>query len=104
MQRNAAYGIHLGRAVDELRSRGETIPELPDDFVAAQQAIRGQVFKARPLYLGIEPASGVTPRELAALEQVIGDSILAVRAKLTAFLAEWCPDCGVLVSQSGIQG
>ena len=67
----------LGKEISERAARGETVPEAPGDFVAAQQAIRGHVFRARPLYLGLEPASGVTSRELAALEQVIGDEILA---------------------------
>ncbi len=67
----------LAKEIAERAARGETVPELPADFVAAQQAIRGQVFRARPLYLGLEPASGVTPRELAAMEQVIGDAILS---------------------------
>jgi DNA repair exonuclease SbcCD ATPase subunit len=67
----------LERDIAERTARGETIPELPADFVAAQQSVRDHLFAARPLYLGLEPASGVTPRDLAALEQVIGDAVLA---------------------------
>ena len=67
----------LSKDIAERAARGETVPEFPADFVACQQAVRGQVFRARPLYLGLEPAAGVTSRELAALEQVIGDAILA---------------------------
>ena len=67
----------LGKEISERAARGETVPEAPEDFVAAQQTIHGHVFRARPLYRGLEPASGVTSRELAALEQVIGDAILA---------------------------
>jgi DNA repair exonuclease SbcCD ATPase subunit len=67
----------LAKEIAERAARGETVPAHPVDFVAAQQAIRGQVFRARPLYLGLEPAAGVTARELTALEQVIGDEILA---------------------------
>ena len=80
-ERNTAkLGRERARLVKEISdraSRGETVPELPEDFVAAQHAIRTQLFRARPLYLGLEPAAGVTPRDLAALEQVIGDAILA---------------------------
>lgn len=67
----------LERDIAERTTRGDTIPGQPTDFVAAQRALREQLFDIRPLYLGLEPASGVTPRELAALEQVIGDSVLA---------------------------
>ncbi len=66
----------LAAMVAERKARGETVPDVPD-FVPAQAAITQQALKARPLYLGLEPVAGITPRELAALEQVIGDAVLA---------------------------
>ena len=67
----------LEREIAARTARGDTIPGEPADFAGAQQAIRASLLAARPLYLGLEPASGVTPRDLAALEQVIGDPVLA---------------------------
>jgi DNA repair exonuclease SbcCD ATPase subunit len=67
----------LEREIAERKARGETVPEQPGDFVAAQKSIRQHVFRARPLYLGLEPAPGLTLKDLAALEQVVGDAILA---------------------------
>ncbi|MDD4018826.1 MAG: ATP-binding protein [Kiritimatiellae bacterium] len=61
---------------DERRARGDTVP-LVKGFAHAQSAIRQRMLRAQPLYLGLEPASGVSPRELAALEQIIGDATLA---------------------------
>jgi DNA repair exonuclease SbcCD ATPase subunit len=67
----------LERDIADRRARGETVPEQPGDFVAAQNAVRQHAFCARPLYLGLEPAAGLSLKELAALEQVLGDAILA---------------------------
>ncbi|MDD3544758.1 MAG: ATP-binding protein [Kiritimatiellae bacterium] len=62
--------------IDEKRARGDTVP-LVKGFAQAQSEIRQRMSRAQPLYLGLEPASGVSPRELAALEQIIGDATLA---------------------------
>jgi len=83
----------LGKEISDRAARGETVPEAPADFVAAQQAVRGHVFRARPLYLGLEPASGATPRELAALAvlellETKGD-LPIVRQVLASFSAAW---------------
>ncbi len=66
----------LMATIAELKARGETVPDVPE-FVAAQRAIGRQALKVRPLYLGLEPVAGATARELAALEQTIGDAVLA---------------------------
>lgn len=67
----------LEREIGDRKARGEAVPEQPGDFVAAQKAIREHALQATPLYLGLEPAPGLTSRDLTALEQVIGDAILS---------------------------
>jgi energy-coupling factor transporter ATP-binding protein EcfA2 len=62
--------------IDEKKNRGETVP-LVKNFAAAQRAIQQRMVRAQPLYAGLEPAPGATARELAALEQLIGDAALA---------------------------
>jgi len=68
--------VALTADIDEKRVRGDTVP-LVKGFAQVQSAIRQRMLRAQPLYLGLEPASGVSPRELAALEQLIGDATLA---------------------------
>jgi DNA repair exonuclease SbcCD ATPase subunit len=82
----ATLGVHL-EALDkrlaalaaeseEKRHRGETVP-LAKGFAQAQRALQQRLLRAQPLYLGLEPAPGATARELAALEQLVGDATLA---------------------------
>jgi recombinational DNA repair ATPase RecF len=66
----------LAADIDEKRARGETVP-LVKGFAQAQRAIQQRLLKAQPLYAGLEPAAGLTSRELVALEQLIGDAALA---------------------------
>ena len=61
---------------DEKKARGETVP-LVKSFTQAQRALQQRLLRAQPLYAGLEPAPGATARELAALEQLIGDAALA---------------------------
>ena len=66
----------LAAEIDEKRSRGDTVP-LVKGFSQAQRAFQQRMLRAQPLYLGLEPAPGATARELAALEQLVGDATLA---------------------------
>ncbi len=61
---------------DEKKKRGETVP-LVKNFAQAQRVLQQRLLRAQPLYAGLEPAPGATTRELAALEQLIGDATLA---------------------------
>ena len=62
--------------IEEKRNRGETVP-LVKGFAQAQRTLQQRMLRAQPLYAGLEPAPGATARELAALEQLIGDGALA---------------------------
>lgn len=66
----------LAAESEDKRQRGETAP-LVKGFAQAQRALQQRLLRAQPLYLGLEPAPGATARELAALEQLIGDATLA---------------------------
>ena len=66
----------LAAESEEKRNRGETVP-LVRGFTQAQRMLQQRLHRARPLYAGLAPAPGVTVRELAALEQLIGDATLA---------------------------
>ena len=66
----------LTAEIDEKKNRGETVP-LVKNFTQAQRALQQRMLRAQPLYAGLEPAPGATARELAALEQLIGDAALA---------------------------
>ncbi len=66
----------LAAEAEEKKNRGETVP-LAKGFTQAQRALQQRMLKAQPLYAGLEPAPGATARELAALEQLIGDATLA---------------------------
>ncbi len=68
--------VALAAEIDEKKKRGETVP-LVKNFSQAQRALLQRLLRAQPLYAGLEPAPGVTARELAALEQLIGDAVLA---------------------------
>ena len=63
-------------AIDAKRRQEEAEPSVPC-FSEARQAIRETLVEAHPLYEGLVPASGLRAREVAMLEQLIGDSILA---------------------------
>ena len=62
--------------LDELRSRGESMPDV-DGFAEARTEIRSQMLAARPIYELLEPASGCNARHLALLERLAGDGFLA---------------------------
>jgi DNA repair exonuclease SbcCD ATPase subunit len=66
----------LAAEITEKKNRGEAVP-LVRNFVQAQRALQQKLLRARPLYDGLVPAPGATARELAALEQLIGDAVLA---------------------------
>jgi DNA repair exonuclease SbcCD ATPase subunit len=66
----------LAAEAEEKQSRGEAVP-LVKSFAQAQRQLQQRMIRAQPLYLGLEPAPGTTARELAALEQLIGDAVLA---------------------------
>jgi DNA repair exonuclease SbcCD ATPase subunit len=66
----------LAAEIEEKKNRGETVP-LVKGFAHAQRALQQRMLRAQPLYMGLEPAPGATPRELATLEQLIGDAALA---------------------------
>lgn len=60
----------------ERQLRGEAMP-LVKGFSQAQRLLQQRMINAVPLYEKLVPASGVSPRELAALEQLLGDAVLA---------------------------
>ncbi len=62
--------------IDAKRRQEEAEPAVPC-FTEARRAIREAVIDAHPLYEGLLPASGLRSREVAMLEQLIGDDILA---------------------------
>ena len=62
--------------IDSKRRQEEAQPAVPC-FSEARAAIREAMIPAQPLYEGLVPATGLRPREVAMLEQTIGDDILA---------------------------
>ncbi len=66
----------LSAEIEEKRARGDTVP-LVKGFAQAQRTLQQRLLHAQPLYLGLVPAAGVSARELAALEQLVGDATLA---------------------------
>ncbi|NLN01935.1 MAG: AAA family ATPase [Lentisphaerae bacterium] len=62
--------------IESKRRLGEAEPDVPR-FAEARRAIREALVDARPLYEGLVPASGLRSREVAMLEQIIGDAVLA---------------------------
>ncbi|MEI6647227.1 MAG: ATP-binding protein [bacterium] len=60
----------------ERQVRGEAMP-LVKGFSQAQRLLQQRMVNAVPLYEKLVPASGVSLRELAALEQLLGDTVLA---------------------------
>ena len=66
----------LAADIADKKNRGEAVPHVKN-FALAQRALQQKLLRASPLYAGLVPVSGVTARELAALEQLIGDAVLA---------------------------
>lgn len=62
--------------IDAKRRQEEAEPAVAC-FSEARRAIREGLVDAHPLYEGLVPASGLRAREIAMLEQLIGDDILA---------------------------
>jgi energy-coupling factor transporter ATP-binding protein EcfA2 len=60
----------------ERQLRGEAMP-LVKGFAQAKRLLQQRMVNAVPLYEKLVPASGVSLRELAALEQLLGDAVLA---------------------------
>lgn len=60
----------------ERQLRGEATP-LVKGFSQAQRLLQQRMINAFSLYEKLVPASGVSHRELAALEQLLGDAVLA---------------------------
>ncbi len=58
------------------RRQEEAEPAVPC-FAEARRAVIEAMIEARPLYEGLVPAAGMRSREVAMLEQLIGDPILA---------------------------
>lgn len=67
----------------EKRRQGESEP-LIDDFSAAKKMLGEKMYNATPLYAGLEPNAGISRKELAALEQLIGENILGTWLTATA--------------------
>ncbi len=63
-------------AIDAKRRQEEAEPAIPC-FSEARRAVREAMLDAFPLYEGLVPASDLRAREVAMLEQLIGDAILA---------------------------
>jgi recombinational DNA repair ATPase RecF len=66
----------LENDLDAKRKQEEAVPRVAG-FLEARRDIRETLLAARPLYEGLVPASGLRPRDVAMLEQLIGDDILA---------------------------
>ncbi len=64
----------LEKEIAELESRKEPDPDI-SGFAAARTAVEEKLFKATPLYLHIEPRADVKAAEIAAFEQVVGDTL-----------------------------
>lgn len=62
--------------IEKARAREEAQPNVPL-FAEAKEAVRVAMLRAKPLYEGLVPSPGLRGREIAILEQIIGDSILA---------------------------
>ncbi len=78
-RRAEALDTALADATTQLEAKRhieEAQPSVPG-FAEARSAIQQAMIDARPLYEGLVPASGLRPREVAMLEQVIGDAVLA---------------------------
>ena len=66
----------LGKDIESKRRQEEAQPAVLC-FSEARRAIREALVQTRPLYEGLVPATGLRSREVAMLEQTIGDDILA---------------------------
>ncbi len=65
----------LEKQLEHKQKQGETQP-LIEGFSAAKQRLSEKMFTAQPLYAGLAPRAGTTRKELATLEQLIGEEIL----------------------------
>jgi len=61
--------------LEEKRKQGESEPRIAG-FSAARQQLAEKMYKAQPLYTGLEPNSSISRKELSVLEQLIGEEIL----------------------------
>lgn len=66
----------LEHQIERKHKQGEAQPRL-DGFEDARQQLAEKMFSPQPLYLGLEPRDGISRKELAVLEQLIGEEILA---------------------------
>ena len=62
--------------LDALRARGENMPSI-DGFAEVRGALRDRMYKARPVYELLEPASGCDACRLALLERLAGEDFLS---------------------------
>ena len=62
--------------LERLKAQKEYLPRL-EGFADAAAAVSETMLDAFPLYRKLEPAPGLSDREVAILEQIIGDDILA---------------------------
>ena len=65
----------LKAEVVALESRSEPEPDI-SGFAAARAVVEERLFKATPLYLHVEPRTGLKAVEVASFEQVVGDALL----------------------------
>lgn len=59
----------------EKRKQTEPIPNI-EGFLSARRALSEKMCRAEPLYSALVPKVGIRPKELAMLEQLIGDEVL----------------------------
>jgi predicted nucleic acid-binding Zn-ribbon protein len=65
----------LENQLTEKRKQGESEPMVAG-FSAAKKMLAEKMYNATPLYSGLEPSLGLSRKELAGLEQLIGENIL----------------------------
>lgn len=68
--------VELEEKIETKEKEGEAIPKI-EGFSDIQKYCRENLLESFPLYKGLIPAVGVKGVELAALEQLIGENILA---------------------------
>ena len=71
-----AEAKRLGEVLSELSEREEASPELPH-YLEALESLREHMLDARPLYMGLEWAPGLTRSSMAAVEETIGQDVLS---------------------------
>ena len=64
------------REIDRLESQGEAAPQV-GGFLEAMAQLKSAGIAARPLYTGLEVQPGTSSAALAALEETIGEEVLA---------------------------